>query len=101
MGTVAATVVLIRGWGPLGAAAAFTATAASGVGVTAFAVYRRFHAFPLPVATVLRVVAATIIAFWAGEAIDSVGIWVVVELGALTGVYLLVLAALRELRLED
>ena len=85
----------------MGAATAFVAVLALGVIVTVIWTYRRFQIFPVKFETLFKVTVAIAITSVLGMQLDLVGIWVLVELAVLTLIYLLILAALRELGPED
>ena len=99
--TLLACIGLIFLWGPMGAATAFVTVLALGVIVAVIWTYRRFQIFPVKFGTLLRVTVAIAITSVLGMKINMVGIWVLLELAVLTLIYLLILAALRELRPED
>jgi len=92
---------LIQLWGPTGAAASLLVTLGAGAGLAAIAAYRRFHVLPVAPLTLARVAIATAVAALAGVQIESSGIAVLFELALLSGIYLLVLAALREIGPQD
>ncbi len=92
---------LIRLWGPTGAAASFVVTFGMGTVLAAFATYRRFHVLPVALLTLLRAAIATAIAAFVGMQIESSGIAVLAELALLSLIYLLALAALREIGPQD
>lgn len=95
------SVGLIQLWGPTGAAVSLLATLGVGTGLAAIAIYRRFRVLPVAPMTLLRVAIATAVAALVGLRIETTGIAVLVELAFLSLIYLLVLAALREIGPQD
>ncbi len=92
---------LIQLWGPLGAAASFLVTFGFGTVLAAIAAYRRFGVLPVALLTLLRAAIAVAVAAYVGSLIESSGMAVIAELGLLSVIYLLVLAALREIGSQD
>jgi len=95
-----AHLALVPRFGPIGAAAATTALAWLGAGLTTLAVYRQCGVYPAP-ATILRTTLTTLIAYALSSAWHTSGAWLIVKLLGLTAVILVFLFLLGELTEQD
>jgi O-antigen/teichoic acid export membrane protein len=95
-----AHLVLVPRFGPVGAAAATTALAWLGAGLTTLAVYRQCGVIPAP-ATILRTTLTTLIAYVLSSAWHTSGAWVILELSGMTAVIVTCLFLLGELTGRD
>ena len=97
---VALSWFLIDAMGGDGAALALAVTMSMAAIVAAVLTYRQFG-YLVSFATVVRVAVATAVVGVVSTYVPAAGLMLVVKLGALLGVYLVVLALLREIGRED
>ena len=95
-----AHLVLVPRFGPVGAAAATTALAWLGAGLTTLVVYRQCGVIPAP-ATIFRTTLTTLIAYVLSSAWHTSGAWVILELSGMTAVIVTCLFLLGELTGRD
>jgi len=95
-----AHLVLVPRFGLVGAAAATTALAWLGAGLTTLAVYRQCGVIPAP-ATILRTTLTTLIAYVLSSAWHTSGARVILELSGMTAVIVTCLFLLGELTGQD
>jgi O-antigen/teichoic acid export membrane protein len=90
-----ANLVLVPRFGAAGAAAATTALAWLGAGMTTLAVYRQLAVYPSPV-TMLRATLVTLLIYFLSSFWNSSGVWLMVELSAMTAVIFVCMVLLGE-----